>query len=96
MVQVLTAFFFGQPFNDKHGGDIILSNLFSQHECGYCVTENIIVKLADAFRYVINNEPYREHISSNAVKIALGLFDSKMVRAGFQKNIVNAARHHLN
>jgi len=86
----------GTPIIVFSHSDTAISKFFRQNECGHCVTEHDMAKLADAFRYLINNEAYRETLSSNAVRVSSGFFDARKVRMEFQNEIINVVRQNVN
>jgi glycosyltransferase involved in cell wall biosynthesis len=66
-----------------------VSQFFSQNECGYCITRQSREDIANAIRFIINNEEYREKISRKAVSIAKERFDAGKVRDEFRNSIIN-------
>jgi glycosyltransferase involved in cell wall biosynthesis len=66
-----------------------ISKFCSDHECGYCLTENNEKNIHSGIDFLINNPEYREKISDNAVKLATRLFDANNVRKEFQELIIN-------
>jgi len=66
-----------------------ISQFFTQHECGFCVSTKSSVELSEAMAFLIDNEDYRNKISTNAVKIAMARFDVSIVRDEFQKLLIN-------
>lgn len=79
----------GTPILIYSPAETAVSQFFIKHECGYCVTKNNSDELGKAVRFLIENEDYRNKISSNAVYLAMDRFDVSKVRAGFQELIIN-------
>lgn len=79
----------GTPIIVFSHSDTAISKFFRQNECGHCVTEHDMAVFADAFRYVISNEAYREKLSRNAVRVSSNLFDARRVRAEFKNDILS-------
>jgi len=79
----------GTPILVYAPAETAISQFFIQNECGYCVTKNNSNELARAVDFLIQNEEYRNKISSNAVYIALDRFDVLKVRAEFQELLVD-------
>ena len=79
----------GTPILVYSPAETAISEFFIQNECGYCVTTNSSNELVIAVEFLIDNEKYRNKISSNAVYIAMDRFDVSKVRSGFQKLLVN-------
>jgi glycosyltransferase involved in cell wall biosynthesis len=66
-----------------------VSQFFSRNECGFCITRQSGADIANAVRYLIENEVYRKKISLNAVNLARERFDANKVRKEFQNLIIN-------
>lgn len=79
----------GTPILVYSPAETAISQFFIQNECGYCVTTKSSADLGKAVEFLIENEEYRNKISSNAVYIAVNRFDVSKVRVEFQKLIVN-------
>lgn len=79
----------GTPILVYSPAETAVSQFFIQNECGYCVTTNSSNELVKAVEFLIDNEEYRNKISSNAVYIAMDRFEVSKVRAEFQKLLVN-------
>ena len=66
-----------------------ISKFCSDHECGYCITENNENSIHQGIDFLIKDITYRKKISSNAVSVASRLFDAIKVRNEFQQLIIN-------
>jgi glycosyltransferase involved in cell wall biosynthesis len=66
-----------------------ISKFCSEHECGYCITENNEKNIHDGMDFLINNVEYREKISRKAVNLATDFFDGNKVRKEFQQLLIN-------
>ena len=72
--------------------DTAISKFFSANNCGYCVNEHDVSKLADAISHLAQNEQYRSELGCYATKLAEELFDSRKVRGQFQDCIINLVK----
>ncbi|MGI6306449.1 MAG: glycosyltransferase [Bacteroidales bacterium] len=57
----------------------------TQNNCGHCVTDIDPEKIKEAIKTLINNEDYRQMLSTNAIKIAFSRFDATKVRNEFRE-----------
>ena len=79
----------GTPILVYSHSETAVSRFFTSNQCGCCVTERNFDKLKDAIMLLIENEQYRQDISSKAFMIASELFDANSVRSRFQ-NLLRA------
>ncbi len=79
----------GTPILVYTSGLAAVSGFFSEHECGYCVSNQSEEEIITAINFLINNEEYRKKISRKAVQVALEKFDASSVRKQFQSLLVN-------
>jgi glycosyltransferase involved in cell wall biosynthesis len=72
-----------------------ISRFCSDHECGYCITDNSEKSVSDAIEFLVINKVHREKISSNAVRLAAQLFDANKVRNEFQQLLINTSKSNV-
>jgi glycosyltransferase involved in cell wall biosynthesis len=82
----------GAPILVYASAETAVSQFFIENDCGSCVTEQDQGKLNDAIKMLVENKDYRQKISTNAVKIALELFDAENVKNVFQQLIINLVK----
>ncbi|MBN2523942.1 MAG: glycosyltransferase [Bacteroidales bacterium] len=74
----------GTPVLVYTSGLAAVSVFFSEHQCGYCISNNCEEEIIKGIRFLIVNKEYRRKISNNAVNTAIEKFDAIKVRNEFQ------------
>lgn len=80
----------GTPILVYSDSETAVSRFFKDNNCGCCVTERHPGKLKDAIKIIIEDEKYRQEISTKAFMIASELFDAETVRANFRKLLISS------